>query len=66
MPTKIFDSQKPKLTYLSVTGKANCYIQRQSTPTRINVHLPVCAYIFSFTRILGFKILVGIYTVMYA
>ena len=43
MPTKNFEPQKPKLTYLSVTGKANCYIQRQSTPIRINFHLLVCA-----------------------
>ena len=38
-----FEPQKPKLTYLSVTGEANCSIQRQSTPIRINFHLLVCA-----------------------
>ena len=39
MPITNFEPQKPKLTYLSVTGKANCYIQCQSTPIRINFHL---------------------------
>ena len=43
MPITNFEPQKPKLTYLSVTSKANCYIQRQSTPIRINFHLLVCA-----------------------
>ena len=43
MPITKFETQKPKLTYLSVTGKANCYIQRQLTPIRINFHLLVCA-----------------------
>ena len=43
MPITNFEPQKPKLTYLSVTGRANCYKQCQSTPIRINFHLLVCA-----------------------
>ena len=43
MPITNFEPQKPKLTYLPVTGKANCCIQCQSTPIRINFHLLVCA-----------------------
>ena len=40
MPITKFEPQKPKSTYLSITGKANYYIQCQSTPVRINFQLP--------------------------